>query len=147
MAISPAVIDTNVVVSGFITKDAEAPTARINDGMLRSTFPFLLSDALLREYRNVLLRPAIVKLHKRSVKEIDEFLAELITNGMFQKPAKRRDNLRDTKDSHVVELALSVKSAVVVSGDDDLLDASIDGLVVITPRAFVDSWESSKPSG
>jgi len=63
MTSRPAVIDTNVVVSGLITKDARAPTARIVDGMLRGRFPFLLSNLTLREYREVLLRPAIRRKH------------------------------------------------------------------------------------
>lgn len=58
-----AVIDTNVVVTGLITADAGSPTARILDGMRRGGFPSLLSDQLLAEYREVLLRAKIRKLH------------------------------------------------------------------------------------
>ena len=53
------VVDTNVVVSGLITSDATAPTARILDAMLRGELRFLLSEELLSEYRSVLLRPKI----------------------------------------------------------------------------------------
>ena len=44
----PAVIvDTNVVVAGLLTGDATSPVARILDGMLAATFPFVVSEALL----------------------------------------------------------------------------------------------------
>jgi hypothetical protein len=44
-----AVVDTNVVVEGLLTKDPAAPTARILDGMLAGSFPFILSVVLLAE--------------------------------------------------------------------------------------------------
>ena len=53
MKSAPAVIDTNVVVSGVLTKDSPSPTVRILDGMLAGRFRFLLSVDLLAEYRDV----------------------------------------------------------------------------------------------
>ena len=54
----PAVIvDTNVVVAGLLTKHEASPDARILDGMLGAAFPFVVSEALLAEYRTVLVRP------------------------------------------------------------------------------------------
>jgi len=59
MRAEPAVIDTNVVVSGLLTSLAASPTVRILDGMLVGAFRFLLSVELLAEYRAVLLRQKI----------------------------------------------------------------------------------------
>ena len=60
----PAVIvDTNVVVAGLLTRDNASPVARILDGMLVAAFPFVMSEALLAEYRTVLVRPALRRLH------------------------------------------------------------------------------------
>ncbi|WP_309640015.1 PIN domain-containing protein, partial [Methylibium sp.] len=60
----PAIIvDTNVVVAGLLTKDETSPVARILDGMLAAAFPFVVSEALLAEYRTVLVRPTLRKLH------------------------------------------------------------------------------------
>jgi predicted nucleic acid-binding protein len=60
-----AVIDTNIVVAGLLTAEAGSPTARILDGMRQGAFPFLLSTALLAEYREVLLREKTRKVHGR----------------------------------------------------------------------------------
>ncbi len=68
------VIDTNVVVSGLITGQTDSPPARIVDAMLRGDFPFLLSLDLLAEYRNVLLRPKIKKVHRLSEEEVDSII-------------------------------------------------------------------------
>ncbi|HLF97301.1 MAG TPA: PIN domain-containing protein [Methylococcaceae bacterium] len=71
-----AVIDTNVVVSGLISKEGDSPAARILDGMFGVKFPYLLSSELLVEYRDVLLRPRIGKLHRLKPEEIDRILQE-----------------------------------------------------------------------
>jgi len=58
-----AVVDTNVVVSGLLTAEVTAPTHRILNAMLDERINFLLSIALLAEYREVMLRPRIQKRH------------------------------------------------------------------------------------
>ena len=45
--------------------------ARILDGMLGAAFTFVLSEALLAEYRAVLVRLRLCKLHGLSETEID----------------------------------------------------------------------------
>jgi predicted nucleic acid-binding protein len=61
--IQAVIVDTNVVVAGILTAHADSPVAQILDGMLEATFPFAVSDALLAEYRDVLNRPALRKIH------------------------------------------------------------------------------------
>ena len=55
------VVDTNVVVAGLITGSSHSPVASVLDAMLTGTLVFLLSPALLDEYRSVLLRPKLAK--------------------------------------------------------------------------------------
>ncbi|MEX0450131.1 PIN domain-containing protein [Spiribacter sp. 221] len=50
------IVDTNVLVAGLITADRQSPTGRAVDAMLNGRLLFLLSPALLAEYRTVLLR-------------------------------------------------------------------------------------------
>ena len=72
------IIDTNVVVAGLLTGHADSPVARILDGMLSAAFPFVVSEALLAEYRAVLLRSKLCKRHGLSVTEIDIMLVSLM---------------------------------------------------------------------
>ena len=51
----PALIDTNIVISGLITSDADSTTARIFDGMLKDEFRNLMSEKPLIEYADHLL--------------------------------------------------------------------------------------------
>lgn len=70
-------VDTNVVVAGLLTSHADSTVAKVLDGMLRASFRFALSEALLAEYRGVLTRPKLIKLHQLSEAEIDTILTTL----------------------------------------------------------------------
>ena len=74
------IIDTNIVVSGLLSKDQKSPTAQVLNDMLSAQMIFVLSPALLAEYRAVLLRPALTQRHGLSEPEIDQILIELTAN-------------------------------------------------------------------
>ena len=59
----PAVVDTNVLVSGMLSREPDSPLSAILDGMINGSLPFLLSPRLLAEYRAVLLRPRVQRYH------------------------------------------------------------------------------------
>jgi predicted nucleic acid-binding protein len=82
----PVVVDTNVVVAGLLTSDAASPVARVLDGMLAAAFPFVVSEPLLAEYRAVLVRPKLQRLHKLSVADIDTLLTDLALHAIVLKP-------------------------------------------------------------
>ena len=56
------VVDTSVVVAGLIMGASQSPVALVLDAMLSGTLIFLLSAALLDEYRSVLLRPKLTRM-------------------------------------------------------------------------------------
>ena len=76
------VIDTNVVAAGLITGADRSSVAFILDAMLSGSLVHLLSPALLAEYRSVLLRPKLTKLHGLAEAEVDRLLVELTANAM-----------------------------------------------------------------
>jgi hypothetical protein len=71
------VVDTNVVVSGLLSRADGAPPQRVLKAMLAAELGFALSVELLAEYRGVLLRPAIMALHGLEEAEADEILQRL----------------------------------------------------------------------
>ena len=80
------IVDTNVVVAGLLTADDTSPVARVLDGMLAAAFPFALSEALLAEYRAVLLRPRLKKLHGLPVADIESLLTDLAQHAIVLTP-------------------------------------------------------------
>jgi putative PIN family toxin of toxin-antitoxin system len=113
---APLVVDTHVVVSGLLTSDPAAPTARILDAMLRGDVRFLLSEELLTEYRHVLLRPKIVAAHGLAPREVDEILVRLAANAAVSEPPSLETEPRD--DDHLFALLAAEPAALLVSGDD-----------------------------
>jgi len=71
------IINTNVLIAGILSNNIDSPTAIIVDAMLDGRIMHLLSPALLHEYRDVLLRPKLRKLHDLSKNEVDQILSEI----------------------------------------------------------------------
>ena len=139
MSSSAAVIDTNVLVAGLLTKDAASPTARVLDGMRRGAFPFLLSESLVAEYRQVLLRPKIRARHGLATRDIDRLLTEIATHGIVREPTPRR-GAPDAKDDHLWSLLETHPESVLVTGDLPLRRRPPQDHPVVSPREFVASF-------
>ena len=132
-----AVVDTNVVVSGLLTRDAHSPTAQILDGMLRGAFRFLLSGDLLAEYRTVLLRTKIRAIHGLSPEQIDRLLAAIAGNATLREPESISAPNPYRGDEHVWRLAALYSDTTLVTGDRDLFDSAPRGTTVLSPRRFM----------
>ena len=119
------IIDTNVVVAGLLTSHADSPVARILDGMLRANFRFVISEALLAEYRQVLLRPKLSKLHWLSAVEVDEVLTDLARHAIVLPVAPQMEKFLapDPGDQFLWNLLASRDDLVLVTGDKLLLQA------------------------
>lgn len=138
-----AIIDTNVVVAGLITSDGEAPTARVLDGMIGGRFPFVLSVALLGEYRGVLLRDRIREAHGLGDDDIDAILTAIASTAIVREPTITAGRAPDAGDQYLWDLLASIPDAILVTGDRALLegasDGASDGPCVVSAREFVDS--------
>lgn len=132
------VIDTNVFVAGLISAQPSSPTVQILDAMMGGRILFLLSPALLREYRLVLLRPKLVRLHGLGESEIDRLLTELTANALWREPTEDvASSAPDPGDDHLWALLASEAAAVLVTGDALLLDNPPPGSAVITAAAAI----------
>ena len=138
MKYSAAVIDTNVVVAGLLTGTVDSPTAEIIDGMCNGMFPFLLSTALVAEYRHVLLRRKMRALHGLNEREVDILLTTLAANAIVREP-EPRTGAPDAGDDHLWSLVQSEPNRVLVTGDRALAQNPPRMGSVLAPRQFIDS--------
>ena len=136
MKYSAAIIDTNVVIAGLLTGSADSPTARILDGMRKGAFPFLLSTALLAEYREVLLRKKIRALHGLSERNVDVLLTAIAANAIVREP-EARTGAPDAKDNHLWSLLQGQANSVLVTGDLALAKSPQEKSNVLQPGDFV----------
>ena len=96
-----AVIDTNVLVSAFITKNPDSPTAKV------------WSALFIEEYRDVLHRK------KFDIPEqlIKDALNHILINGVRGERVLSDDFFQDPKDVVFYEVALSKDDAYLVTGN------------------------------
>ena len=136
MSRQAVIVDTNVVVAGLLTGNDASPVARILDGMLVAAFPFVVSEALLAEYRAVLVRPTLRKLHGLTVAEVDAILTDLAQHAIVLTPVKA-PTAPDPGAQLLWELLAARADLLLITGDKLLLrDAGMQGRV-ISPQAFV----------
>jgi putative PIN family toxin of toxin-antitoxin system len=134
---SAVIVDTNVVVAGLLTANETSPVARILDGMLAAAFPFVVSETLLAEYHEVLVRPRVRALHGLTVGEIETILTGLAQHAIVLIPVAARP-APDRGDQLLWDLLAARTDLVLVTGDKRLIkDEGMRGRVV-SPADFVD---------
>jgi predicted nucleic acid-binding protein len=104
--------------------------------MLAASFPFVVSEALLAEYRAVLLRPGLRKLHGLVVTEIDTILTEIAQHAIVLAPAAGTP-APDPGDQFLWDLLAARPDLVLVTGDKLLLASSMGRARAMSPQAFV----------
>ena len=141
-----AVIDTNVMTAGLITSRKDSPVAQVVHGMLAARFPFALSEALLAEYRVVLMRPKLRKLHGLGLEALESLLVEIVRHAIVLEPVSAPP-APDPDDQMLWNLLAARLDLVLVSGDQALLaDEGMRGRV-LSPARFVERLVSSDRSG
>ena len=132
------IVDTNVPVAGLISSRPASPTVRVLDAMLEGRLLYLLSPALLREYRLVLVRTKLARVHGLGEAEIDRLLTELTSNAVWRDPSPdAMESAPDPGDEHVWALLAGEPAAILVTGDRLLLEHPRSGSSVITPSACI----------
>jgi len=135
------IIDTNVLVAGLITAEPNSPTARVLDAMLDGSLFYLLSAELLREYRNVLLRPRLARLHGLNELEIDQLLTEITANAIWREPLPDTDQPSpDPQDAHLWSLLASEPTAVLITGDRLLIENPRLQSSIISPATWAEHF-------
>lgn len=131
------VLDSNVLVSAFASRDPAAPTRRAL-ALARSKHRLCLSGAVVGEVGRVLLRPKFGR-YGATPATVAAYLDLLRLGGLVVEPGERVAECRDPDDDRVLELALACSAAAVVSGDADLRALHPwRGVPILSPREFAE---------
>ena len=135
MILRPVIIDTNVVVAGFPLEQESSPVSRILHDMLEGSFPFVVSEALIAEYRDVLMRPRVRTLHGLAGVDIEAIVTRVARHATVLAPAAG-PAAPDPGDQLLWDLLAARADLVLVTCDKLLLeDSRMRGRVVL-PEAF-----------
>jgi putative PIN family toxin of toxin-antitoxin system len=132
------VFDTNVLVSALLFQrsvPAQAVFAGLDAGEI------LLSETLVNEIDEILQRTKFEPYV--SAEQREEFLIALVQSGTLVEITETITACRDPKDNHILELAVSGRAQVVVTGDSDLLVLNpFQDIQILTPRDFLSGISS-----
>lgn len=138
-----AVLDTNVIVSGFIRP--QGPPGILLDKLVREqAFELILSAAMLAELHRAAHYPKVRALIALSDEELDLRLAMLDTLSIPVEPKTIPRATRDPDDDLVLAAAMEGRAEYVVTGDNDLLTLGRhEEIRIVTPTQFLEYLNSS----
>ena len=113
------VLDTNVIVSGFLWKGVEFDLLRSVEEV--SVLMFLTSD-MVKELDRVLRYPRLEKVLKKAGLTSEVLLEKVVSLAHLVVGSGEHVTVcRDVDDNKILECALLAGAEYVVTGDDDLL--------------------------
>ena len=137
-----AVVDPNVFISAQISSLGHP--ARIARAADRGIFELVVSERLLSELHDVLMRPRFRR--HMTEREVENLVEDLREKGINAEEGEIRCMVPgDPKDDYLVALARAPGAGYLVSGDPHLTAASLDAatVTVLTPRRFSEMLEES----
>lgn len=104
--------------------------------MLRASWPFVVSEALLAEYHAVLLRPGLRRRHGLAATQVEVLLTAIAQHAVVLHPAKAA-SAPDPGDQMLWDLLGARPDLLLVTGDKRLIQDPGMRSRVITPAAFL----------
>jgi putative PIN family toxin of toxin-antitoxin system len=130
------VVDTNILVRAVIR-----PHGTVGPVLLRlrqGDYTLLYARSLLEELIDVLNRPRIREKYRLTDWDIQTIIGLILLRGESVTPTERIVACRDPKDDKFLEVAVTGKADVIVSGDQDLLTLDpYAGIPIVPPNAFL----------
>ena len=133
------VLDTNVLVSGFLSP--HGPPGAILRSILAGSITLCFDERVLAEYRDVLTRGSLALDSER----VDTVLELMEVNGESVLAEPLGVELPDATDTMFVEVASAAGADCVVTGNRRHFPAErLAGVRVLLPRAFVEEHLPSR---
>ena len=126
-------LDTNVLVSAFASRGICADLLR----HILIDHDLVVGEVVLAELKRILLKR--INVPPRVVADIERLLRD---HEVVAKPRRHLElGLRDTDDEWIVASAMAGKANALVTGDKDLLEATVHlPIRIYSPRQF---WEQA----
>ena len=131
-----AVVDTNILVRAVIK-----PTGSVGpvlQRLRRREYSLLISHATLDELVEVLYRPRLRTKYELSDRVLRATIRLIVLRGELLQPGRRIVACRDPRDDKFLEVAVSGRAQVIVSGDEDLLTLHpFERIPIVAPARFL----------
>jgi putative PIN family toxin of toxin-antitoxin system len=135
MKVERVVVDTNVLISFALKPDGIA--GQVVDWILENG-QLVFCIETFKELGTRLWRPKFDRY--LTLEERKLLLHDFEMSATWVTIANELRFSRDLDDDKFIETALVTSAPILISGDNDLLDLSIEALEIITPRQFYEQF-------
>lgn len=128
-----AVIDTNVFISGILTKGGN-PSIVIKSWKRSKKYQLFVTEEIIQEVLKVMRK---LKVNPDIVTDWDNSIRK---NAIQVVPTRRIENIKeDPPDNKFLECAIEANADYIVTGDEHLkrLDR-LEGVKIVSPKEFLD---------
>ena len=136
------VVDTNILVRALIV-----PHGTVGPVLLRlrqGDYVLLYAHSLLEELVDVLNRPRIRLKYGLTEQDIETVVGLILLRGEAVAPQEQIAVCRDPRDDKFLQVAVSGKADVIVTGDEDLLVLHpFAGIPILPPAAFLEMLDAA----
>lgn len=134
------VVDTNVLVSSLLSPFG--PPNAIRQLIVAGTVQVCYDVRILHEYREVLTRPKF----PFNPGDVDDMLTQIEADGVLISTRPLAGHLPDPDDEPFLAVALAGRARCLVTGNlRDFPAKRRQGLLVVSPRQFLDLYQTTGP--
>lgn len=140
------VVDANLFASGLIKP--ESNPGKILYLIKQNQVELILSPAIIREIKRILLYPKLQKYHRKTAHEIDAYFEDILMFAWIVDGDEIVDIIEaDPSDNKYLACAREGEADYIISGDHHLLDEkTYGGIEILNVKAFLKAWEKDKGS-
>ena len=131
------VLDTNVVISAVLSP--AGPPAQVLHAWRAGAFEVVVSEPILREYRQALGYPHVQTRHHLAAPDLDRIIAGFLAVAIFVAPRQHLAVVaEDPDDDRFLECALEGGAEYIVSGNKHLPRLkAYEGRRILAPAVFL----------
>ena len=136
------VLDTNIIVSGFLNGDRISYPSKIIFAWLTGELQVAVSQELQQEVNQVLNKPYINRILENQ-KSIKHILGKLFNKALMVFPKPINEIIFPDKTDHfLLELAVTAKAKIIVTGDKKLLGVKkVRNIQILNPKQFCNQFK------
>ena len=138
-----AVLDANLLVAGACRHE-ESPAYQILMAILHRRLHLILTEGIIAEYEDVLLRPAVRRLTGLTPNQSRELILDLVAlSQQTQLQFGWRPNLADEADNKFIEAAIAGAAVIVTYNTRHFqqIDLVKHGWEIMTPFEFITLYD------
>ena len=132
------VVDANLFASALIKPDSNP--GKILELIRQNQVELIISPAIIKAIKRILLYPKIKKYHQKTDQELDRYFDDLLIFAWVVEGQAEIDVIKaDPTDNKYLACALEGEADYIVSGDRHLLNVGLhQGIRIMNAKAFLD---------